>query len=141
MTVRDPYTGTEQLARKRPPQSPLQRWWPAGAIALVAVVVGYVEWHNAQTPVARPAAATAQPHVASTATIAAPTVAASPSASAQATNANEIAQAAAALAKASDQLSGTSNLLIGIAALQALVLVGQLYLFGRQRRAGQDEAE
>lgn len=134
MTVRDPYTGVERKARPRAPQSPLQRWWPAGAIALVAIVVGYVEWHNAHTPQLRPAIAT-QPHVASSATTAAPNIVASASASTQAPSADQLAQATAALAKASDQLSGTSNLLIGIAALQALVLVGQIYLFGQQRRA------
>ncbi len=48
---------------------------------------------------------------------------------------DEIARATTALAQARDQLNGTSNLLIGIAVLQAIVLVGQLYLYGQQRRA------
>lgn len=136
MTVRDPYTGVEIKARPRPPQSPLQRWWPAIAIVVVAVVVGYFEWHNAQTPHAPPASSANKPAVASTATTATPNIVASTSGPAQTPNPDELAQATAALAKASDQLSGTSNLLIGIAALQAVVLVGQLYLFGQQRRAG-----
>ena len=127
MTVRDPYTGVE--TKVRPPRSPLQRWWPAGAIALVAIVVGYFEWHNAQTPAPRPptAATQTQPQVASSAPRNAP-------AAGQAPNQDELAQETAVLAKASDQLGGTSNLLIGIAALQAVVLIGQIYLFGQMRR-------
>jgi len=133
MTFRDPYTGVETKAR--PPQSPLQRWWPALAIALVAIVVGYVEWHNAQMPHPPAATGTNEPNIATSATTAAPNIVASASATAQTPNADELTQATAALVKASDQLSGTSNLLIGIAVLQAIVLVGQLYLYGQQRRA------
>lgn len=137
MTVRDPYTGVETKAGPRPPQSPLQRWWPAIAIALVAIVVGYFEWHNARTPHPPLAVSASRPNVASTATTTAPNIVASPSASAQTPNGDELVRATAALAGASDQLAGTSNLLIGIAVLQAIVLVGQIYLFGQQRRAGQ----
>lgn len=130
MTFRDPYTGVEIPARRPPPRSPLQRWWPAAAIAVAAIVVGYFEWHSAQTPLRPPATAAtssqpAAPHSSSPAAPGISTAAAS----------DEIARATAALATASDQLSGTSNLLIGIAVLQAIVLVGQLYLFGQQRRA------
>jgi hypothetical protein len=117
MTVRDPYTGVETKVRPQP-QSLLRRWWPAIAIAVVAIVVGYFEWHNAQTPHAPSAASANKPTVASIATTAAPTIVASASATAQMPNTDELAQATAALAKASDQLAGTSNLLIAIAVLQ-----------------------
>lgn len=139
MTYRDPYTGVERKARPHPSQSRLQRWWPAGAIALVALVVGYVEWHNAQAPAPHAVVSANQLHVAGTATTAAPSIVANPSATARPPSADELAQATAALAKASDQLSGTSNFLLGIAAVQALVLIGQIYLLGRQRRANRSD--
>jgi hypothetical protein len=129
MTLRDPYTGTPRAPR--PPRPFAHRWWPVLLIAAIAAVAGFAEWQNTRREHSPAPAATsaATPPTASAAT-------AAPGAAS-----GEIAAATLALTKATDQLERTSELLIGIAALQVIVLAGQLYLLGRQRRAARDVPE
>jgi hypothetical protein len=130
MTVRDPYTGVEKAPH--PPRPFTRRWWPVLLIAAIAAAAGFAEWRNAT-----------QPHSSAPATAA--VAAGNPAASApkpppapQAAASGDLAATALALTKASDQLNRASELLMGIAALQIVVLAGQLYLLGRQRRASRD---
>jgi len=135
MTIRDPYTGVER--RAPPPRRVLERWWPAIVILAILLLAGIFEWRNAgssrapqspSAPVAAPPASPAARH------------AAIPAAAAPQAPPDELARATTALDKAADQLSNEGNLMLAIAALQVIVLAGQLYLFGVQRRAARGGA-
>jgi hypothetical protein len=136
MTVRDPYTGVERPAPRRTPSS-LRRWWPALLIAAIALAGGVAEWRSSEhaAPLYQ-AAGTAKPGNTSTAASSAPSAAA-PAATPAATP-DDLARAMAALAQENDRLSNDSMLLIAVAVLQALVLAGQLFLYGQQKRAGRN---
>ena len=126
MTLRDPYTGMPKAPR--PPRPFAHRWWPILLIAAIAALAGFAEWQNTRRE--------HSPAPASTSAATPPTASAAPGAAS-----GEIAAATLALTKAADQLERTSELLIGIAALQVIVLAGQLYLLGRPRRAKRDAPE
>ncbi|HEV8016915.1 MAG TPA: hypothetical protein VGP48_15355 [Stellaceae bacterium] len=130
MTLRDPYTGAPKAPR--PPRPFAQRWWPVLLIAGIAAVAGFAEWQNSHRKHS-PAPATSTTASAPTANAAKPLLPAPGAAT------DEIAAATLALTTATDQLDRMSELLMGIAALQVIVLAGQLYLLGRQRRAGPEE--
>jgi hypothetical protein len=127
MTFRDPYTGVAKTPR--PPRPFTQRWWPALVIAAIAAIAGFAEWQNATRPHAPAPASTA-----ATATVnsadSAPSRQAAPASAAS----GDLAAATVAITKASAQLDRVSELLMGIAALQIVVLAGQLYFLVRHRR-------
>jgi len=121
MTVRDPYTGAEKKAS--PSRSFRERWWPALLILAIFVAAGYFEWQRAAPSGGRLDAAPSPP-----------AIAIQPATPHIASN-DALTRATTALAAATEQLARDAKLLIAIAALQLLVLAGQLYLFDRQRRA------
>jgi hypothetical protein len=134
MTVRDPYTGVERPAVPRPPRSSFRRWSPALLIAAIAIAGGVAEWRNSEhAPPPPQAVIAARPSATSAPAIAVPVA---PVATTPAATADDLARATVALTRAGDQLSNDATLLIALAVLQALVLAGQLFLYGQQKRAG-----
>lgn len=148
MTIRDPYTGVETLAPRRP-KSFMSRWWPIGLFVVIAVLGGGAEWRDsiverAPHPVAT--ASTAQvthnaPTAASASTTPAETPLAGNAARTQFVANDDLIVALNAMATASDRLANYSLLILILAALQAVVLAGQLYLFGKQLQAARDRAK
>jgi hypothetical protein len=132
MTVRDPYTGVERPAPRRAPSS-LRRWWPALLIAAIAIAGGIAEWRSSEHAQPLYQAAGTTPPGSKGAAATAPAIAAAPAATP-----DDLARALSALAQENDRLSNDSMLLIAIAVLQALVLAGQFFLYGQQKRGGRN---
>jgi hypothetical protein len=134
MTVRDPYTGVERPAAPRAPSS-LRRWWPVLLIAAIALAGGIAEWRSSEhaQPLYQAAGSTPPSGKSAAAAAAAPAIAATPAATP-----DDLQRAMAALAQENDRLSNDSMLLIAIAILQALVLAGQFFLYGQQKRGGRN---
>jgi hypothetical protein len=148
MTVRDPYTGVERLAPSRP-RSFASRWWPVALFVAIAVAGGGVEWRNSMVERApHPAATASAPQLArggtavgTSPTTAAETPPAGNAATTQTVANDDLIVALNAMATASDRLANYSVLILLLAALQAIVLAGQLYLFGKQLQAARDKAK
>lgn len=145
MTVRDPYTGVETRAPRRP-QSFASRWWPVALFVVIAVLGGGAEWRNsiavrAPHPVVTTTTnqiARAGAAVGSAPTTAAETAPAGNAATTPFVANDDLIVALNAMATASDRLANYSLLILILAALQAVVLAGQLYLFGKQLQAARN---
>lgn len=142
MTVRDPYTGVERLAPRRP-KSFMSRWWPVALFVVIAVAGGGAEWRNsiverAPHPVPAASAPASTGTITPSAGAATALASTAPATTPQALGNSDLTRALDALNAASDRLSNYALLLIILAALQAIVLVCQLYLFGKQLQVARD---